>query len=137
MKDLEELNRPICEFNIPKRIIHCRADVLASDVVQAMAQKNVGDAIITTEDRDVLGVVTERDLMIKALARNVDLSMIPISELMTSNPTTIKDTTSFKDLVEMMVSKKFRRMIVTDSQDKLLCVVTLSDIVEIYHRITS
>lgn len=136
MDNLFELYKPIRDFQIPKRIIHCRPDVLASDVVKAMAEKNVGDAVITTETREVLGVVTERDLLIKALARNIDLSTIPISELMTNNPTTIDDSTPLNTLVDMMVRKKFRRMIVTDTENKLLCMVTLSDIVEIYHRIT-
>lgn len=134
MKKLDDLRKPIGEFSIPKRIIHCRPEVIAQDVVEAMAEKNAGAAIITNEERDVLGIVTERDFLNKALAQKLDLSNTPISALMTGNPTTIKASTPLMEMVKIMLLGKFRRMIVTDDNNKLQFVVSLGDIVEIFFR---
>jgi len=50
------------------------------DAAKAMADKNYGSVIVVDKDDKVIGVVTERDVMNKIVAREIDASVPHLTE---------------------------------------------------------
>ena len=60
--------------------------------VSKMSDKNYGSVIVIDGAAKVVGVVTERDVMNKLVAKNLDASKTPLSDIMTTNPRLARET---------------------------------------------
>jgi CBS domain-containing protein len=133
---MSDFNKTVKELNFPKRIIHCRPNTPIADVMAGMVEKDIG-AVVITEDRKPVGIVTERDYLTKLSGKDVDLSG-PISDIMTDHPTTVGEDENIMNVVKNMRLGNFRRMIVVDAEGKLVCVISIRDIMEFFaHTIDS
>lgn len=131
MANVADFRKPLGDFKIPKRIIHCRPDTPCVDVLEAMKLKDLGAVVVTSEERDVLGIVTERDFMNKVVGIAFDLEKSTVDQIMTANPTTVKISDSLIDVIKIMQLGNFRRMIVTEDNGKLAYVISYGDIIAI------
>ena len=101
-----------------------------------MALKNIG-SIIVTEDEDLNGIVTEKDFLKKIIAKGLDPNKIIIKEIMTSNIKTAHPNQSIFDAFEIMKKGKFRRLPIVDENNKLLGIVTETDVSEALKEFTT
>eukprot|EP00581_Thalassiosira_minuscula_P035713 CAMPEP_0184448232 /NCGR_PEP_ID=MMETSP0740-20130409/4255_1 /TAXON_ID=385413 /ORGANISM="Thalassiosira miniscula, Strain CCMP1093" /LENGTH=107 /DNA_ID=CAMNT_0026818089 /DNA_START=745 /DNA_END=1065 /DNA_ORIENTATION=+ len=56
------------------------------NAVNKMSERNYGSVIVVDPDNKVIGVVTERDVMNKLVAKGLDATTTVLSDIMTSNP---------------------------------------------------
>ena len=70
-----------------------RSDATAYDAARAMFANHVG-AVLVVEDGELTGIVTDRDLALRAGPR-LALSRLPVREVMTPHPITIEPTNTF------------------------------------------
>lgn len=61
-----------------------KSDFVVS-AIDVMAERNIGSVIIIDSDSKVNGIVTERDLLRRVLAKNLDPKSTPLSAIMTSD----------------------------------------------------
>jgi len=99
------------------------------DAVSAMAAKSYGSVIVTSADKKVIGVITERDVMNKLVAKGLDAATTPISEIMTSNPRLAHETDDLLDWMRIMSNERFRRLPVVDDEGRIKAVFTQGDFV--------
>lgn len=104
-------------------------EVMVSDAVAAMSDKNYGCVIITDPDEKVIGVVTERDIMNKIVGRGLDPKTTPLSEIMTADPRLAKETDKMLDWLRIMSNERFRRLPVVDDEGRIKVVFTQGDFV--------
>jgi CBS domain-containing protein len=107
----------------------CEADQTAQYAAQEMRDGNLGFLPICDESKHVLGVVTDRDLAIRLVADNLPAST-KISQLMTREVVGVRPTDPLSRARELMESRKKSRMLVLDQDDKLVGVISLSDLVQ-------
>jgi CBS domain-containing protein len=98
------------------------------DIAQLMDRRNVGSVIITRNERPV-GIVTDRDLVIRVTARDKDPKFTSISDIMTRDPLVIREEDSISDVMSCVREMKVRRLPVVDENECLVGIVSLDDVV--------
>lgn len=95
-----------------------------------MSANNIGSVIIVTYDknRDPLGIITERDIVRILGKLDPNLLQTPLRSLMTKPLITIKQSASINDATKIMNSKKIRRLVVVDQNNKMIGILTQRDI---------
>jgi len=104
-----------------------------SDTIQKAAEvlkKNNISSVIVTKKGDGVGIVTERDIIIKIVAESKDPKRIKASDVMTSPLITIGPEASIDDAATIMRDKDIRRLVVTQ-KGKIIGVISEFDIVKV------
>jgi len=81
-------------------------------VAQTMAEQDVG-ALVVAENGTVVGVVTDRDLVVRGLAVGVGLDA-PVGQLSTGDPLTVAPGDDLGDVVRIMREQAVRRVPVVE-----------------------
>ena len=95
---------------------------------ERMQQRTVGALIVLDAERRVVGIVTDRDLTLRAIAGRRNAYTTSVADVMTQNPQTVTEDTSIETALSMMRSGAFRRLPVVDRNDRLVGLVTLDDV---------
>lgn len=108
--------------------LSCSPDTHLEKVVALLKEKRVGSIVITDDEMQVLGIFTERDLLMKAYGNPMSSDQDPIEMYMTKKPKTIRKTDSLERAAVFMRIGKFRHLIITDEDGKLSGVLSIRDI---------
>ncbi len=92
-----------------------------------MTRANCGSVLVVGEGTQLLGIVTERDLMTRVLAKAVDPSKTTLAGVMTPNPRCIGPNTKVEDAVLIMLERGFRHLPVVGEGNTLLGVFSARD----------
>lgn len=93
---------------------------------RAMSELNVG-VIPVCDAGKLLGVVTDRDIVIRAVAKGLD-GQAPLSGIMSKDVQTASPEDDLDDVLERMADGQIRRMPVVDAEGGLVGIVSLGDI---------
>ena len=118
----------------------CRRDIVTIDAqrtlieaARMMRDHHVGMLVVTCTDargEQVCGIVTDRDLVVDALARMpLELDM-EVGDLAHVDLTLIAETASLDQAVVAMQDSGVRRLLVTDGENHLSGIVSLDDVIE-------
>jgi CBS-domain-containing membrane protein len=95
-----------------------------------MAEASVGFLPICDARQRVIGVVTDRDLATRALAKKVAPETTSAALVMSSPAITCLETMDVRDAEQLMAEECKARLVVTDADGKLAGVLSLADLVE-------
>lgn len=101
------------------------------DAARIMGRKHIG-SLVVTEGEDAVGIVTERDLMTRVIARFMswpELGDVEIRSVMSAALAEIEPSSSVKDAARAMISQKSRLLILDGL--KPIGIVTASDLVRV------
>lgn len=100
----------------------------ASEAARHMAVKRADAVLVTDEDDQLTGIVTDKDLAFRVLAEGLDPRSTCLGDIMTQNPCTVTTMHNATDALNKMVAGGFRHLPVTDhvSED----IVGMLDITE-------
>ena len=101
----------------------------ASTVMDLMTRKNVG-FVVVVENNQPVGVVTEKDMLQRALRFGKNLELTPVKDIMSKPPVTIEAEQTVADALELLHRHNIRRLIVT-RQDAVVGVTTAKILLEI------
>ena len=94
---------------------------------QNFDEKKVGCMPVLDNNKNVIGILSERDLSKFIYAEKFNLTM-PITHLMTKNLVTCDLNTSVTELMNEMTEKKIRHILIMEDK-KLLGIVSIGDVV--------
>src|SRR5262249_11873501 len=77
---------------------------------------------------DLVGIVTDRDLVTRGTARDIQPSAIRVSECMSPNVIAVRPEETVQSAMSIMARKQIGRLPVIDNKGKLIGVVTLSSL---------
>lgn len=97
-------------------------------VAQRMHQHAVGTLVVVNKNREVVGIVTDRDLVARVLAKGLNPSATALRDVMTIAPKTVSEDTSIETALLIMRTGRFRRVPVVDEANQLAGLVTLDDV---------
>ena len=80
-----------------------------------MAEKNVAAIVVISDDGKLSGIVTERDLTQRVLAKGLDPDKTTIGDIMTKDPDTLSPGDSALDALELMSVRKYRHLPVVEN----------------------
>jgi CBS domain-containing protein len=97
------------------------------EAAKKLAQLGVGSMPICGEDDRLKGMLTDRDIVVKAIAQGKDPAATKAGELAQGKPVTIGADDSLSETLTTMAQHQVRRLPVIDGQD-LVGIVSLADI---------
>jgi CBS domain-containing protein len=104
----------------------CAPNDTIQDAARTMKEMDVGLLPVGENDR-LVGAISERDIVIRALAAGKPLDT-PVREVMSHGIETCFDTDTVKDVADRMADLQIRRMPVLNEQKRLVGIVSLGDI---------
>lgn len=96
------------------------------DVATEMKTLNVGSIPITSRDNRAVGIVTDRDIVVRGLTSENNINN-PISSIMTSELVSVSPDTDIHEAARLMAERQIRRLPVVEN-DKLVGIVSLGDL---------
>ncbi len=81
-------------------------------VAKVLSRNKVGSAVVVKDD-EIVGIITDRDILDKVVAKGRDPKTVKVEEVMTENPITIEDDYDVQDAKDRMMDKGIRRLLVT------------------------
>ena len=98
-----------------------------------MAEHDVGSLVVIgeTEPHEVLGVLTDRDIVVRAIAEELDPDRLRVSQVMTAPAQTIDESTSLEQALTRMANASARRLVVTGAEGRMVGVLALDDILSL------
>jgi CBS domain-containing protein len=93
-----------------------------------MTRANCGSVLIIDTGGTLLGIVTERDLMTRVLAKSQDPQTTTVADIMTRNPHCVSPETKVTDAVLMMIERGFRHLPIVNHANKILGVFSARDV---------
>lgn len=121
------MDRP--EYRSKQQPLTCSPETSVFDAVTKMSEKNYGAVIVIDPTKKVVGVVTERDVMNKLVAKRMDPRTTKLSDIMTANPRLARETDDLIDWLRIMSNERFRRLPVVDDNGHIKAVFTQGDFV--------
>lgn len=100
---------------------------------QAMEELNVGAVPVCSGDK-LLGMLTDRDIVVRGVAKGLDLRQCKLSDVMSGHVHTAREDDAIQDVLHEMATAQIRRLPVVDSQDRLVGIVSLGDIAAKQHE---
>mgnify|MGYP003920621191 FL=1 len=109
-----------------RKVITIDPDKTARDAARLMADNNISSVIVMKGD-EIVGIVTERDLVRKVCANDIPSSKVNIVSVMSSPVITAESDLPIEAAVQRMFNNRIRRLPVVEN-GKLVGIVTISDI---------
>lgn len=99
-------------------------------VQEAARQMRDGDvgAVIVEEDGKPYGIVTDRDIAIRAVAQGLNATIAPVASICSKELATVSPDEDVEHAVQLMLDKALRRVLVVDAQAIPLGIVSLGDL---------
>ena len=99
-----------------------------AELAERMATHNVSSLVVVDEDNRPLGLVTEKDLVGKVLARRAQPKKLTAADIMNSNIFTVEPTSFYFEALLSMVRNKVKHLVVA-SGGRLEGIVTIRDLI--------
>jgi CBS domain-containing protein len=96
---------------------------------QAMDELNVG-VIPVCEGDKLVGMVTDRDIIVRGVAQERDIKSTKLADVMSTNVRCAKEDQDIDEVLSQMAETQIRRMPVVDKQERLVGIVSLGDIAD-------
>ncbi len=92
-----------------------------------MTRANCGSVLVLDAAGTMIGIVTERDLMTRVLAKGLDPQATRLSAIMTPAPQTVGPETRVSDAVLIMIERGFRHLPVVTASGRIVGVFSVRD----------
>lgn len=96
------------------------------EAAQLMQKHNVG-SVPVCDQSGVIGILTDRDIVVRNVAHSKDPGKTPVKDVMTIDITSVTPEADIKDVFRMMSSKQIRRLPVVQD-NKLVGIVSIGDV---------
>lgn len=99
------------------------------DVAARLAAKRIGAIVVVGSGGEVVGIISERDIIRALSEAGPDCLSRPVSDTMTSRVVTCLETDTLDELMAMMTARRFRHLpVVTDGA--LVGIISIGDVVK-------
>jgi CBS domain-containing protein len=119
--------RTVFQSMSQKHVVSLGPQATVWEAACMMTGANCGSVLIVDTPGKLLGIVTERDLMTRVLAKALSPSTTLVSEVMTRNPHCVTPETLVSDAVLIMIERGFRHLPIMAAHGKLLGVFSVRD----------
>ncbi|MBI3809398.1 MAG: CBS domain-containing protein [Nitrospirae bacterium] len=115
------------EGGLPTILYTVPPDARVGEVASLMAVKGVG-AVVVVEDQRPIGILTDRDIVVRVNAQMLDVEKVLVREAMSSPLVTVPKHEDPGVAVALMCRHGIRRLPIVDEQGRLFSIITLDDV---------
>lgn len=98
-----------------------------SEIAQLMKEADIGSVPIGENDR-LVGMITDRDIAIRAVAKDGNISKKTARDAMSKGIVFCKEDDDIDDAIELMEQKQLRRLPVINAKKRLVGMLSLGDV---------
>ena len=104
-----------------------KPDTKIYEVAKVMEQNHVGCVPVCDNQNSVVGIITDRDIILRTVACDKDVKTTNASEIMTCNVCTCNQNDDIYDVENKMATNQIRRIPVVDN-NKIIGILTFGDL---------
>jgi CBS domain-containing protein len=108
------------------QVAYLNPDANLVEAAQLMQKHDVG-VLPVCQGQEVLGIVTDRDIVVRNIAHGQDPKTTPVKNVMTSDVKMVSPEMSLDQAAEVMADHQIRRLPVVDNQ-RIVGMVALGDL---------
>lgn len=97
------------------------------DAAVAMRDRDIGDVVVTKPDGTICGIVTDRDIVVRAVAQGTDPSAMTLEDVCSEDVVTVAASDPVAAAVKAMEERAIRRLPVMDNGN-LVGIVSIGDL---------
>jgi CBS domain-containing protein len=107
----------------------CQPAHTVVEVAEIMLREDVGLVPVVEEpSHKLIGVLTDRDIVLNVVAAGRDPRGTAVSEVMTSDPASCQEQDSIETVMQQMASRQVRRIPIVDKDGAIIGIVSQADI---------
>lgn len=117
-----------------REVVIVHRDESIRTAASLMRQYHVGDVVVVEErqgKRIPIGILTDRDLVVKVIARGLDPDHLRVTEAMSAGVETVSETAEILPTIERMRDSAIRRLPVVNYHGDLVGIVTMDDMIDL------
>jgi CBS domain-containing protein len=119
-----------CNEVMTKNAICCLPDDMVAKVAQLMQSENIGSipVIENEQTQKLVGIVTDRDLVLKIIAKGQDAKSTKVEAVMTRQVVTCHAEDDFQKALDAMAKHQLRRIPIVDNNNKIVGIIAQADV---------
>lgn len=119
-----------CSEVMTKNPVCCLPDDMVVDVAELMKGGNIGSipVIENEQTKKLIGIVTDRDLALKVVAKGIDAKSTRVETVMTRKLVTCLANDDLQKALDAMAEHQLRRIPVVDADNKIVGIIAQADI---------
>ena len=106
----------------------CSGETLLNDVAKLMVEADCGEIPVTDASNRLIGVITDRDIVCRVVAKGKNPSEVAASECMTEPVVVVNEDTKLEDVVAVMEENQIRRVPVVDASGCCCGIISQADV---------
>jgi CBS domain-containing protein len=121
---------PKCSEVMTREPACCEPGESISQVAAIMKREDVGSVPVVEshEDKRLVGIITDRDIVVKVLADGADIARATVRDAMTASPATCREDDAVDKAVQLMSNRQVRRMPIVDELGRLCGIIAQADV---------
>lgn len=117
-----------------RAVVSIGADQSVQTAAEMMRRYHVGSLVVTQSTRagdQPVGVVTDRDIVIEVIAKDVDAETFTVGDIMSTDPLMAEEDDDVNDVLDDMRKEGVRRIPVVNAAGTLIGVFALDDLLQL------
>jgi CBS domain-containing protein len=110
-----------------RRVVYLPGETTLDEAAQVMRDQGIGDVVVT-HGPTLAGLVTDRDIVVRALAEGLDPSATTLESIASRELVMVEQSATVEEAVQAMRGRNLRRLLVCDADRKLVGIISLSDV---------
>jgi CBS domain-containing protein len=115
-----------------KQVQTITPDASIKELSQSLAELKIGALVVSSDGVNILGIVSERDIVQALPSHMHEIEKIHVRDIMTVNVMTCEKDTTIAQLMLLMTEKRIRHVPVVDESGSLMSIISIGDVVKSY-----
>ena len=107
-------------------LVACASSTSLAEAAKLMRDHDIGDVLVT-DDGELRGIVTDRDIVVRCVADDGDLSRATLADACSAEIASVTPSTSVDEAAQMMRERAVRRLPVVEN-GKAVGIVSIGDL---------
>jgi CBS domain-containing protein len=121
---------PKCKDVMTQNPVVCEPGDYLIKAAEIMKQEDVGSVPVVESQasRRLVGIVTDRDLVVKVLAGGRNVEQARVKDAMTPNPSSCREDDDVEKAMQLMADRQVRRVPIVDASGRLVGIIAQADV---------
>ena len=120
----------LCREIMKQKVLSVSGSVSVNQAARKMKTEQISILPVCDAQGRPVGVITDRDIVLRVCAESLDGEGTSVEQIMTKQPVRCSPDATLEHAEKLMLQHRTRRMLLTDSEDKLVGLITLADIAQ-------
>ena len=119
-----------CSDIMTEDLVYCTPGDTVTEVARLMKKEDIGPVLVvdSNDSKTLVGIVTDRDLVLKAIAEGLDPQTTKVNDVMSKKLVTCRMEDDVEQAMSAMAQFQLRRIPVVEENMKLVGIISQADV---------